>query len=206
MPKVAAKKAHFRGGLYARQDPYLWIVGLAMVSSSILFIFLLGMLLVRKATVGVAPLPLPSFFYLSTGVLLFSSGTLAYAQQLFEREQYKAHTNWGLVTISLGLVFVVLQLGGWGQLYAAGHLLQSHDSSAYIYLLSGLHILHIVLALIMLSWAMTDSLQSKTYVDGFLQGLNPAKRTRMRLAQWLWHFADGLWVALFLVLSLLLEY
>jgi cytochrome c oxidase subunit 3 len=182
------------------------MLGLAMGSSVILFFFLLGVLMARKWTTGLDPLPLPSLFYASTVLLLISSGTLVSGHRSFVKESFQGHRKWLVATFLLGVGFVLLQIGGWWQLFAGGHFLNSGDGAAYVYLLTGLHLLHMFIALAMLGWCLSDSLGSKTYIDGYLLGLNPAKRTRMRIAQWLWHFADLLWLALFLVLSLVLEY
>jgi len=199
MRSATHSRTWFDGGLHARQNPYLWMVGLAMGSSGILFMFLLSMLLVRKFTTGLPPIPIPWAFYVSTGALSLSSALLLQARSYFRKEQYVLHTRLTLYTFALGLTFVLLQLMGWWQLYAWHYLLQDNPSAAFLYILSGLHILHMLVALGIMLWVLLDSLKSKTYVDGYLQGFQPAKRTRLLLANWLWHFADILWLLLFLV-------
>lgn len=204
MAVTAQKKGWFQGGLHARRNPYVLMLYLAMGSSTILFLFLILMLVVRKATVSMPALPIPHAFWLSTLVILVSSATLARARRHFLAEQYRRHLIWSSVTLWLGALFLVTQVLGWWQLYQTGFTLQDSMSAAFLYLLSGLHFLHMAGALSLLAWAVIDSRNNRTYVDGYLQSIDPAKRTRLQLANGFWHFADGLWILLFAVFYFLL--
>jgi cytochrome c oxidase subunit 3 len=73
-------------------------------------------------------------------------------------------------------------------------------SGAFLYIIIGIHFLHIGIGLIGLVWVWFDSVNSKTYVDGFIQSLNPAKMTRFKLVSIYWHFLDVLWIFLFALL------
>lgn len=199
------KRGWFNGGLHARRNPYVLMLFLAMGSSTILFLFLVLMLVVRKLTVSMPGLAIPHAFWFSTLVLILSSVTLRRARQFFLAERYKEHLQWSSLTLWLGVLFLLTQILGWWQLYQSGFTLQDSMGAAFLYLLSGLHFAHMGGALILLAWAVIDSRTNRTYVDGYLQSIDPAKRTRLQLAYWFWQFADGLWVLLFAVFYFLLR-
>ena len=205
MAVITQKKGWFNGGLHARRNPYILMLFLAMGSSTILFLFLIVMLVVRKLTVSMPGLPIPHAFWLSTFLLSVSSLTLTRARRHFLAEQYRQHLQWSSITLWLGAFFLVTQILGWWQLYQSGFTLQDSMSAAFLYLLSGLHFAHMAGALTLLGWAVLDSRTNRTYVDGYLQSIDPAKRTRLQLAYWFWHFADGLWVLLFAVFYFILR-
>ena len=198
------KKRWFAGGLHARRNPYVLMLVLAMGSSSILFLFLLMMLVARKLTVGMPPLSLPRVFWVSTATLIASSISLFMARRHFMAERYRKHLNGSGIALALGLLFGVTQVVGWWQLYRSGYTLHDSSAAAFLYLLSGLHFLHLLLAMGLLFWAVLDSSRNHTYVDGYLQSLDPAKSTRLQLSSWFWHFTDALWIILFTVFYVLL--
>ncbi len=68
-----------------------------------------------------AALELPTMFYFSTGVIIVSSLTYIMAKKAIESDNVKACTNWLLVTLALGVLFIVLQFNGFSQLISQGH-------------------------------------------------------------------------------------
>jgi len=199
------KRRWFDGGRHARRNPYPMMLGLAMGSSTILFFFILIMLVVRKTSVGLQPLLLPWTFMVSTALIIVSSFTITLGRLAFLKEKYDQHVRWGGITLILGLLFLGLQVHGWQSIYQNGFTMHDSVAAAFLFVLSGLHFAHMVGAIGLLSWALIDSSQNKTYIDGYLQSINPAKRTRLLLAYWFWHFTDILWVLLFLVFYLVLQ-
>lgn len=195
----------FRGARFARRNPYPLMLWLALTGSSILFLFLLIMLVVRKYTFGIDPIRLPIVFWFSTMVIGFSSGTLWLALDYFKKEQYRQYLNWLGITAMLGLTFLLAQGVGALQLYKIGKTLGDSPALAFLAIMAGLHFLHILIALLLLGWTVLDASRNRSYVDGFIQSLNPAKQTRLQLVVWLWHFLDALWIVLFASFVLLLS-
>lgn len=196
---------YFRGARHSRRNPYPLMLFLAMGGSSLLFVMLLVMLLIRKYTVGIDPIRIPMVFWFSTFVMGLSSGALWLAIDSFKKEQYRQYLNWLGITGALGLLFFFTQVAGGVQLYHSG--LRPYDSTAtaFVVILAGLHLSHIVLALSFLGWVLMDASRNTSYVDGFIQSLNPTKQTRLQLVTWLWHFLDALWIVLFACFVLFLS-
>ena len=199
-PKPQKEREYFRGARYARRNPYPLILGLAIGSSTIIFAFLVFMLLTRKFTVGLPPVHIPVVFIFSTLVIALSSGTLSIAQSHLKDEEYRGYLNWMGITVVFGAIFMLSQLIGFYQLYRQGFTLANNHSLAYLYLLAGLHFGHIMVAISLLFWNVLDASRNKNYVDSFIQTLNPAKQTRLLVATRLWHYIDILWLILFLTM------
>ena len=101
---------------------------------------------------------------------------------------------------ALGSVFAGLQLLGWRELMAQGVLFSGKASGTFVYLISALHVVHVLggmlylLALLLrVLHADRDAVRALVYIR------NPFHRRQLRLLSTYWHFVDGLWVALFAV-------
>src|SRR5215213_7392871 len=55
------------------------------------------------------PVAMPPMFFVSTGLILVSSGTFHKAKRSLQRQQPRAYTRWLLVTLALGIGFLVSQ-------------------------------------------------------------------------------------------------
>ena len=135
--------------------------------------------------------------------MLLSSITLYIGVYSFKHEHYRQFLNWSGITFALGLLFSLSQFLGWVELLHAGLTLQSSAMAAFIYILSGLHFFHMLAALSLLGWTLLDAAAIRNYIDGYLTSLNPAKRTRLKLTHWFWHFTDVLWLLLFALFLLM---
>ncbi|MBG8553503.1 cytochrome c oxidase subunit 3 [Hymenobacter guriensis] len=189
-----------------RVPPLLLMVYLSVGAVGILFVVLLGAYLYTRLRNGV-PLglyALPQVFSLSTIVLLVSSYTLSQAPRLYRSDDLPGLVRCLSATLLLGLLFSGLQVLGWKQLLLDGSLLSGavtltgKASATYIYLLSALHVVHLlggVLFLMALLWrthhASRDGIRSLFFIR------NPYRRMQLRMLSVYWHFIDGLWVVMF---------
>ncbi len=188
--------------LYARRNPYPLMLWLAIAGSGIIFLFISLVFFSRFGTGNSANLPLPLFFYFSTPVLMASSVTLAVANKQFKIEQYKLHRILLLITLILGLIFTLSQLAGWTQMLKEGYYLDSGSmGGAFVYLITGLHGLHVLGGIGALIWLVWNSFANSTYVANYLNGMNPFHKARVQLLTIYWHFVDVLWLFLMLLIS-----
>jgi len=139
------------------------------------------------------PVRVPRTFFVSTILILTSSVTLEKARRRIAID-LQEYGRWLLVTLCLGLAFVASQLIAWRQLVAEGVFLSSNPHSSFFYLFSGAHGLHLMGGMIALAVLTARARR-------LLLGIEDEKRTAGTEAVCLyWHFMDGLWVALFLLL------
>lgn len=140
--------------------------------------------------------PLPSFLWVSTVLLLASSFTLERARRAFARFQANSYAQWLMATFFLGLGFILSQALVLRDLVSRGVYLQNNPHSSLFYVITGAHGVHLMggmLALFFLIWraAVPAGDASQDF---------RTQRNLIGVAAVYWHFLDVLWVGLFLML------
>ncbi|HEV2488494.1 MAG TPA: heme-copper oxidase subunit III [Candidatus Acidoferrales bacterium] len=171
----------------------VYVTGMTIGMGAILMFFmaLVSAFIVRK---GVGndwrAFALPNILWLNTLILLASSATIVRARSFLAKDDRQGFHHWWAVTTVLGLFFLAGQLIAWRQMVAAGLYVATNPSSSFFYVLTaahGLHLLGGILALIYVGWLRLRKLTLSTAAE---------------VASLYWHFLDGLWVFLFLILLL----
>ena len=185
-----------------RVPPLLMMLYLALLGITMLFVTLVAMYVASRSQSGLPSgiHPFPRYFSLSTVVLLASSYVLAQAPRLYRADDLNALTRCLGATLVLGCVFSGLQVQGWRELVQQGVLFTGEHSGTFVYVISGLHVAHIVAGLIFLLVLMTRTLHaSRDAVRSLVFIRNPYHLRQLRALTTYWHFIDVLWVALFAV-------
>lgn len=173
-----------------------YVTGMTVGLGGVLMFFmsLVSAFIVRKANADWAVLAMPRILWLNTAILIASSFTLVRARKRLGAGDNTSFRHWWTVTTILGIFFLAGQIVAWRQLVAQGLFLATNPSSSFFYVFTVAHALHLlggVIALISLA------LRSPS---------RPFRRltlaTAAEVAAMYWHFMDGLWVFLFLVLLL----
>jgi cytochrome c oxidase subunit 3 len=140
-------------------------------------------------------LQLPQAFYISTAIIILSSFTYIIAKNASQNDKSKQATTWLLVTLGLGVVFIVLQFFGFQEMLGNGYYFTGPTSSikmSYVFLIAAAHIVHVVAGLISLSVVLYNQIKGKYSSKEFLG---------ITLGATFWHFLDLLWVYLILFMS-----
>ena len=135
---------------------------------------------------------LPQAFFVSTAVIILSSVSYYIAKKAIENDNRKRAIIGLLVTLFLGITFIILQFTGFSQMIGQGYYFTGPTSSitmSYIFLIALVHILHVVVGLISLIVVLYNHLQHK-YTSANMLGLE--------MGATFWHFLDLLWVYLLL--------
>jgi len=148
-------------------------------------------LLARRAEADWRDGPLPAVLWASTAVLLLSSAAMEWARRGGRRDRRPRLWAGLLLTLALGLVFVGLQWTAWRQLVAAGVYLSSNPHSAFFYLLTGAHAVHVAGGLAWLTHAVVRTRRAEATAAA-MAAVDPAAVY--------WHFLDVLWLYLFAIL------
>ena len=183
-----------------RLPPLLMLLYLALVGITMLFVTLVAMYVAARAQSGVPTglHPFPRYFSLSTIVLLVSSYVLAQAPRLYRADDLNALVRCLGATLLLGCVFSGLQVQGWRELVQQGVLFTGESSGTFVYVISGLHVAHIVAGLIFLLVNMLRTLHaSRDSVRSLVFIRNPYHLRQLRALLTYWHFIDVLWLGLF---------
>ncbi|OJJ18607.1 hypothetical protein BKI52_23635 [marine bacterium AO1-C] len=191
-PKIKADAEH--KDVFRRREPFNFMLWTAIVGISIMFFALTLLYVARKGTTQVM---IPSLFWLSTFFITLSSITLWRVNVTIRRERFRQAKLLLGATLALGLCFIGLQVAGWQQLISAKIYINNNLAGSFIYIISGLHIAHILGGLVFLSLMFVDIARHKTYVDSFIHSVNPPNQLRLKLVTVYWHFVDILWWYLF---------
>lgn len=140
-------------------------------------------------------LELPTLFYVSTALILISSLSYIWAKKAVVDADSKLGTTLLLVTLGLGIAFIVLQFMGFQQMLANGYYFTGPTSSikmSYIFLIAAVHIVHVVAGLISLLTVLYNQIKGKYTSEEYLG---------MSLGGTFWHFLGLLWLYLVLFMS-----
>lgn len=174
---------------------YKLILLFAMVSMTMMFAGLTSAFIVSKSRVDwLKDFQLPSAFFISTAVIVLSSFTFHFAKKTIQKDNRSATTSLLFVTLALGILFVVLQFVGFGQIVAQGYYFTGSESTittTFLYVVALVHLLHLAGGLISLLIIIYNH---------FKQKYNSTQTLGIELGAMYWHFLDLLWVYLFLFL------
>lgn len=147
----------------------------------------LGVVFLATPELKAQPFEAPASFYLNT-IFLIASSVLLHAG--WNRRTERLGRKFILGSLVMGFVFLVGQIGGWYLLYESGvSFAGKNPKMSYLYLLSGLHGVHLVGGLMFLYYVLV----------GYEK---PKPRRYLEIAVYFWHFLGVLWVYL-LVLMLI---
>ncbi|WP_411030089.1 heme-copper oxidase subunit III [Spongiimicrobium sp. 3-5] len=135
-------------------------------------------------------LQLPPSFFISTVVIILSSITYYLAKRATKQGNSKQCTNWLLITLGLGITFIILQFNGFSQMVAQGYYFTGPTSNvkmSYIFLIAMVHIAHVVAGIISLLVVLYNQYKKKYSAQEMLG---------LELGATFWHFLDLLWVYL----------
>lgn len=167
----------------------------AMVSMTMMFAGLTSAFVVSKSRADwLKNFELPSAFYYSTAVIIACSVTFYLAKKAIQKDNRAATTGLLLGTLALGILFVVLQFEGFGQIVQSGYYFTGAGSSittTFLYVVTVTHLLHLAGGLISLLIIIYNH---------FKQKYNSTQTLGIELGAMYWHFLDLLWVYLFLFL------
>jgi len=179
------------GGSAVPQRTYVTGMTVALGAILMFFMALVSAYIVRKGTSNDwRPLDVPPILWLNTAILILSSITLSHSRKLFTRRDQSGFRHWWLVSTALGFLFLVGQVVAWHQLRKAGVYLATNPSSSFFYVFTAAHGLHLLGGVFALFWVAV--LPMKKLAQG----------TATTVASMYWHFMDGLWVFIFLLLLL----
>lgn len=183
-----------------RREPFRFMVWLGIASSVTVFTMLLVTYVIRQTGSGWVNIKLPMVFLISTGVIVLSSFTLNNAMLAFRHERFGNYRTNLATTFGLGILFMLLQGWGWRELILVGVGLEGNPAGGFIYIISGIHLLHILVGVIFLGIVLSEALARRPYIDSFVYSVNPPNRLKIKLITLYWHFVDILWIGLFLFL------
>jgi cytochrome c oxidase subunit 3 len=179
--------------------PYRGTVGMAcliVAEAAIFIIFIVAYIFyIGKSLSGPTPaqvLELPIF---GTICLLSSSITVHFAVSALRKQNFRGCTIWLAGTVLLGSIFLITTAQEWYHLiYVEGLTIRTNLFGTTYYSLVGLHASHVVVGLIMLFLTLCFCLMGRVTEE---------HSEKLEVLSLYWHFVDGVWVVVFLVVYVL---
>src|SRR5437016_9280988 len=141
------------------------------------------------------PIVMPKVLWLSTAVIVISSVTMEISRRSLKQDKNSSYSSWLMVTVVLGLGFVASQLVAWRQLWRQGVYMASNPHSSFFYLFTAAHGVHLLGGLLALSYLLLRTRKKRNSIEGELRRVGAVDAATIY-----WHFMDGLWICLFLLL------
>jgi cytochrome c oxidase subunit III len=168
-------------------------ITIGMISILMFFMALASAFLVLRHSSEVSvTVHLPRILWVNTLILLGSSFTLERARARLGLRDILGFRRLWFVTTLMGFVFVGGQLVAWRQLVAQGVYIASSQSSSFFYIFTGAHAVHLlggVAALLFVALRNFEKSQISISIAA-------------EITSYYWHFMDGLWAFLFVLLLL----
>lgn len=168
--------------------PHKFTLWVGLGSIIMMFAGLTSAYIVKGSQPEWATVEIPSIFYYSTAAILLSSLTIQLSLKTFKERKMKAYRRLISVTALLGTLFITLQLIGFNQLWQSGVNLRGSGAGQFLYIIFGLHLLHVLGGVIALLIIFIKAYTSR------VRNYNPVT---IELASTYWHFVDLLWIYLF---------
>lgn len=178
-----------------KMHPHKFTLWVAIGSIVMMFAGLTSAFIVKSNQTGWVPVVMPKVFWASTAAMLISSITLQVALRSFKQREMRQYRLFIGVTLLLGLAFVALQWMGFQQLWAQQVTFRGAGAGQFLYVIFGLHALHVAGGIIALLVMLIKAFAGKIKLYSAIP---------VEVAATYWHFVDLLWIYLlvfFLVLG-----
>lgn len=166
-------------------------LGVFLAVATSLFALLISAYFMRRTGADWTTLAVPRVLWLNTGVLILSSAAMQWTRTAARRGQKGGVRNGLIAGGVLAYSFLAGQLWAWQQLNASGYGAAANPASAFFYLLTALHGLHLLGGL----WVWNKA-TAKVW-----RGVEVREvRLSVELCTLYWHYLLLLWLVLFALL------
>ena len=180
------------------RDKYGIGVWVALAGIMMMFTALSSAYVVRAAGASDwTPIVMPRVLWASTALILISSVTFEFARRALAKGDQDLYRRLLLLTVILGLGFLCTQLLAWRQLVSQGVYLSTNTHGAFFFLLTALHGLHLLGGVLALDYLLLHA-----WLRRAPEQIGARRSAAAGAVAIYWHFMDGLWIYLFLLLFL----
>jgi cytochrome c oxidase subunit 3 len=172
------------------------VIGLIIAEASLLGIFVVAYLFyIGKSLNGPYPQDILEVPILNTICLLASSGSVELAIRALRQGDRRQAGIWLLLTVLLGILFLAGTAKEWYRLMVDhGLTIGTNLFGTTFYSLVGLHAFHVTIGVVMLMLLT---------MFAWSGALRPVHTERAELVSWYWHFVDGVWLMVLMVVYVL---
>ncbi|MCU0442312.1 MAG: cytochrome c oxidase subunit 3 [Bacteroidia bacterium] len=174
-------------------NPTKFVLWLLIVASIMLFAAFTSAYIVRRGEGNWLIFELPSLFMYSTAIIAASSIAMQWAFMAAKKDNLTSLKTGLGITLALGIAFAISQWFAWKQLVANNIHLVGNPSESFVYIISGVHLLHMLGGLVFLLIVLVKTFQYKVHKKNLLT---------INLCTTYWHFLGLVWVYLYFFFTL----
>ena len=174
--------------------PHKFTLWLGIGSIVMMFAGLTSAYIVKRNQANWQTFDIPVLFWYSTGIILISSVTLHLSLKSFKARSMDKYRRLMISTMLLGILFMITQFFGFRDFWNQGMTLQASVSYSFLYVIVGLHAIHVFAGVValMLFALKAYSTKKRTY-----------NNVSVELMSTYWHFVDVLWIYLLVFLVMI---
>lgn len=174
-------------------NPSKFVLWLLIVASVMLFAAFTSAYIVRRGEGNWLIFDLPKLFTYNTVVIILSSVFMQWSYMAAKKDNLGTLKITLLITLALGIAFGAGQWYAWKELVANKIFLVGNPSESFIYIISGVHLFHMVGGLVFLLIIIGKTFQFKVHKKNLLS---------INLCTTYWHFLGFVWVYLYFFFTL----
>lgn len=174
-------------------NPTKMVMWLLIIASIMLFAAFTSAYIVRRGEGNWLLFDLPKLFTYNTILIAISSVTMQWAYLSAKKDNLGTLKLMLFLTLGLGITFGVLQWYAWKDLVANNIFLAGNPSESFVYIISGVHLAHMVGGVIFLAVVIGKTFQFNVHKKNLLS---------IHLCTSYWHFLGAVWVYLFFFFTL----
>ncbi len=172
-----------------KMHPHKFTLWVAIGSIVMMFAGLTSAFIVKSNQTGWKSVALPTAFWISTAVIIISSLTLQMALRSFKQREMSKYRSLLGITLVLGVVFIIFQWIGFKDLWAQNITFKGSGAGQFLYVIFGLHALHVIGGIITLV---------VMFIKAFVGKVKLYSSVPVEVMAIYWHFVDVLWIYLLL--------
>lgn len=169
-------------------NPKKFVLWLLIVASIMLFAGFTSAYIVRQGEGNWRVFELPSLFTINTIIIAISSVFMQWAYMAAKKDELGQIKIALGITLALGLAFVIGQWFAYQALVANNVYLSGNPSESFVYVISFMHLLHIIGGIVFVLVTFIKSLQLNVHKKNILT---------ISLCNTYWHFLGILWIYLY---------
>lgn len=167
--------------------PHKFTLWVAIASIVMMFAGLTSAYIVKSSTAGWEVIQKPVQFWYSTAAIILSSVTVQLALRAFKQREMRKYRLLMAATVVLGIIFIALQWGGFQWMWDNGVRFKGASQGQFLYIIAGLHGLHVIGGIIALIIMTAKAFFGKT---------KSYNTVPVEVMSSYWHFVDVLWIYL----------
>jgi cytochrome c oxidase subunit 3 len=167
--------------------PHKFTLWVAIGSIVMMFAGLTSAFIVKSNQADWKQVVMPKIFWLSTAAIVLSSLTIQLSVRSFKQREMRQYRILLSATLLLGILFIAFQWIGFNQLWSQDIRFKGAGAGQFLYVIFGLHALHVVGGVIVLLIILLKALTGRKKVYSSVP---------VEVAATYWHFVDLLWIYL----------